>query len=533
MKKKLFVILTIIAGVFTVETSFAAVEKYECWSYKVNNGEVTITDCIDDTPGAMVIPDTIEGHPVTAIDSDAFFKCDRIKSLTIPGSITSIGSRAFSGCKKIESITIHEGVTDIGEAAFSGCDSLVEISIPNSVISMDGGVFAGCDMIKTITIPDGVQSIGKEMFKNCKRLEKVVLGKSCASVGEMCFDSCEALTSIEVDENNMHLSSLDGNLYSKDKTEFIQYALGKEDKTLIIPEGVTSVRSYSFWGNENIESVIFPKTIAYIGKKAFYGCNSLKIVSIACGNGTVIDEGAFRSCHYLKRVILGNGVASIGSGAFDFCSSIKSITIPDSVTSLGDHAFSSCENLKSVIIGDGITSIGADTFSQCIKLASITIPNSISFIGDYAFGSILGIDDVYYTGTEEQWKDIEIGVRNEELLESKIHYEYKPSAPVLEAECDAFGDSIGAYVSLGEDNSDVTIIGLFCNLNDKVLGVKTYCVTSEAQEAYLVATDLEEIKKVKIMIVDNVVTQNLINDTVTAEVTKEESDTDFRFVNGL
>ena len=65
-------ILKIIAGVFEVETSFAAVEKYECWSYKVNNGEVTITDCIDDTPGAMVIPDTIEGYPVTAIDSYAF-----------------------------------------------------------------------------------------------------------------------------------------------------------------------------------------------------------------------------------------------------------------------------------------------------------------------------------------------------------------------------------------------------------------------------------------------------------------------------
>lgn len=104
---------------------------------------------------------------------------------------------------------------------------------------------------------------------------------------------------------------------------------------------------------------------------------------------------------------------------------------------------------------------------------------------------------------------------------------------MLEVECDALEDSIGAYVSLGEDNSDVTVIGLFCNLNDKILGVKTYCVTSEAQEAYLAISDSGEIKKVKIMIVDNVASENLINDAVTAEVTKEESDTDFRFVKGL
>ena len=93
----------------------------------------------------------------------------------------------------------------------------------------------------------------------------------------------------------------------------------------------------------------------------------------------------YRSRSSIKSVTIPNSVTSIGDYAFFNCSSLASVTIPDGVTSIGDHAFEGCSSLASVTIPDSVTSIGGSVFYGCSSLASVTIPNSVTSIGDYAF----------------------------------------------------------------------------------------------------------------------------------------------------
>jgi hypothetical protein len=100
---------------------------------------------------------------------------------------------------------------------------------------------------------------------------------------------------------------------------------------------------------------------------------------------TSIGEQAFACCFNLASVTIPNSVTSIGNTAFALCNSLAAITIPDSVTSIGDSTFRRCSSLESVTIPDSVTSIGDSTFRECRSLESVTIPDGITGIGNYAF----------------------------------------------------------------------------------------------------------------------------------------------------
>ncbi|MCH5314369.1 MAG: leucine-rich repeat domain-containing protein [Eubacterium sp.] len=201
----------------------------------------------------------------------------------------------------IKTVEIQSGVTSIGDDAFFDCESLTSVAIPNSVISIGDYAFYFCTSLTSITIPNSVTSIG-----------------------DHAFWVCTSLTSITVDSNNKNYSSTNGVLYTKNKTELIQYPAGRTDASFTVPSSVTS-----------------------IGDGAFFYCE--RLTSIAIPNGvTSIGDDVFYSCERLTSITIPNSVTSIGNGAFSWCTSLTTVTMSNNVASIGNSAFYSCERLTSV-----------------------------------------------------------------------------------------------------------------------------------------------------------------------------------------
>ena len=185
---------------------------------------------------------------------------------------------------------------------------------------------------------------------------------------------------------------------------------------MVIPESITSINDYAFYGCTNLTSITIPDSVASIGTEAFCGCTSL--ISMAIGNSvTLIDYGAFKNCTSIASIALPDsvtwidryvfegctsltsinipdGVTNIDYCAFYGCTSLTSITIPNSVTSIGWSAFHGCTSIKSVSIGNGITIIYSNTFKDCASLENITIPDSVTSIGESAFSGCSSLTSI-------------------------------------------------------------------------------------------------------------------------------------------
>ena len=120
------------------------------------------------------------------------------------------------------------------------------------------------------------------------------------------------------------------------------------------------------------------------GRGTFSSCINLTSVTIP-GSVTVIGEDTFDNCSNLTNITIPNSVTSIGDFAFSRCSSLTNITIPDSVTSIGSSAFSGCSGLTSITVSNRVTRIEYNTFSDCSSLTNIIIPDSVTSIGQYVF----------------------------------------------------------------------------------------------------------------------------------------------------
>ena len=270
-------------------------------------------------------------------------------------------------------------VTSIGEYAFKGCHSLESIVIPDNVTSIHWLAFSSCDSLKSVTIPlTGISGIPRRNIKT-------VVITSGTSIGSYAFSGYSSLTSIT------------------------------------IPNSVTSIGECAFLGCSSLESITIPDSVTSIGEGAFSQCSSLESITIPDGV-TSIGRGAFQACYSLSSITIPSSVTSIGYAAFWECSSLRSITIPNSVTSIGGFAFRNCSSLTSITIPDSVTSIGDEAFGWCTSLTSITIPDSVTSIGYAAFYYCRLLKDVYYTGTEEQWKAIYIDGENDYLKNATIHY---------------------------------------------------------------------------------------------------------------
>ena len=454
-----------VADWFSTTAKAATNYTEEYLTYKVENGEATITDCDESLSGELVIPDTLGGYPVTSIGDGVFYECTGLTSITIPDSVTSIGSWAFEGCTGLTSITIPDsvtsisgcafwcctgltsitignGVTSIGDSAFNECTGLTSITIPDSVTSIGFSAFEDCTGLTSIIIPNSVTSIGSWAFEGCTGLTSVTIGNSVTSIGYYAFSGCTGLTKINWNAGSVSDfddSDLDrhDHVFSNAGTadEGIDVVFGDNVKSIpayafyectgltsiTIGNSVTSIGEYAFWGCTGLTSVTIPDSVTSIGEYAFWGCTGLTSITIP-DSVTSIGNDAFSGCTGLTSVTIGNNVTSIGGGAFYKCTGLTSITIPDGVTSIGEYAFWGCTGLTSITIPDSVTSIGNDAFSGCTGLTSVTIPDSVTSIGNWAFYGCNNLETVYYGGSEEQWNEISIGSGNACMENANIFF---------------------------------------------------------------------------------------------------------------
>ena len=208
------------------------------------------------TNTTYIIPDS-----VTSIGSFAFAFCKNLTSVIIPGSVKSIGNHAFYVCEGLTVITISEGVTSIGELAFAGCTSLASITIPESVTSIDSEAFTDCDNLATITIPDSVTGI----YCNA-------------------FDYTAYYNDSSNWENNVLY--IDNHLIDSER----DLADGYEVKA-----GTKTIAKAALSNYDNLTSLIIPESITNINEYAFYGCDNLTNIYyrglLSDWGNITIDEG--------------------------------------------------------------------------------------------------------------------------------------------------------------------------------------------------------------------------------------------------
>ena len=226
---------------------------------------------------------------VIAIGNNAFSSCSSLTSVVIGNSVTTIGDRAFSSCSGLTSVVIGNSVTTIGYQAFFSCSGLTSMEIPDSVISIDEGAFLGCYNLTSVVIGDSVTTIGNAAFAYCSSLTSIVIPASVNEIGYGVFAVCGSLLSIEVSGNNSIYKTIDGNLYTKDGTMLIQYAMGKTAAKFEISDNVTTIARNAFTGCDSLTSVVIPDSVTSIGEYVFASCNSLRSITF---NGTIAEWNA-------------------------------------------------------------------------------------------------------------------------------------------------------------------------------------------------------------------------------------------------
>ena len=336
---------------------------YETNDYKcrvMNNGNVEITWYKNQNAvTSLTIPATIAGRKVERIGEEAFYE------------------------KKIGTITVPEGVTYLGDKAFNGCTA------------------------KTIYLPSTVSVISESAFLKCANL-----------------------TCISVNTANKTYATVDGCLLNKAKTDFIICPAGKTKAT--VPNGVTSVRKYAFWKCDKLKTITFADSVKTIPDDTIYYCDAVETVNYGAGfnsevrwiidtcpkvkainvnkknktyssvDGVVYDKNKTILKYVPKaksKLTIPSTVTTIGDTSCHSNTALTSLYIPNNVKVIESYAFAHCDALKSVIFTNGLTEIKASAFQECTSLTSVSIPSGVKNIYGEAFMRCRNLSSVNISNT--------------------------------------------------------------------------------------------------------------------------------------
>ena len=467
-------------------TSIGSYAFYGCSSLKEVVLPESVTEIRSNAFYDCTMLKTINIDKITKLWSNVFTGCDSLESVILAEGLAYVSSGTFSDCKGLKSLTISSSVTSF-EEGFYGCTSLESIVVAdgNTVYSSQDGVLYNKDITTLIkfplnksvigfTIPDTVTEVEGNAFyghqkegeydKNgllivgewivgtkdivcenyeikvddsvthiadgifaIENLKSISVPKSITSIGIGAF-SGDNLTSISVNEENTAYSSEKGILYNKDKTELIQYPIGKTDEEIILADTVKKIGSRAFSYNKHLKKAELPGVeelgdfaLAYTDVEDVTLSPSLK----------KIGSWAFAWCEKLEKADLPEGVEYIGSQSFNQCKALKSIHIPKSVTFVGEYAFNNtniCDSTGSgkvyyhdnwlLYVGgyhdlSGSFEIKDGTVGICERalyyqpdITSVSIPLSVKYINESAFDGDGSLSEINYGGNKISWDKI-------------------------------------------------------------------------------------------------------------------------------
>ena len=352
-------------------------------------GSCTFSGCTH-LAGKFVIP-----YGITKVVNCMFFNCTDLTEVVIPDTVTEIGNLAFADCTGLKNIVIPDSVKEIGDSAFDGCTGLTDIIIGNSVTKIGRHAFYNCTGLTSILIPASVEILNNrwfpdwEVFKGCKNISIKV------AEGNPVFDSRDNCHAIIETKKNKLVVGFATTVIPATVVEIGEFAFkGVNIAEIFIHEGIKKIGDMAFEltgvncirvaeGNTVYDSrgdcnaiietgtnslvmgcskTIIPDTVTKINSFAFYGCSDLKEIVIP-DSVTEIDSYAF-SYSGLKSVVIGKKVKYIGEEALE-CGSLEAITFRGPAPKMSkdsggcENVFEDCKSVKVINVPVGKSGIYA------------------------------------------------------------------------------------------------------------------------------------------------------------------------------
>lgn len=445
-------------------------ESGDNFAWDVASGVLTIT-------GSGEMPSYTEGG---APWSD---RANEITKISIAEGMTSVGDYAFAGLNNVSSISLPTSLRILGKYTFKDCSGFWSCTIPEGVTTIGEGAFYNCTKMGSFTIPVSVTKIEKFAFTGTNLLWGSYAGSSAKWNDIAIGEGNEKLTaaSVTFDDDELTYTVAGDTLTISGTGDMRQFnsnnkpfSSASDVKKVVIEEGVTSVSEGAFnnawYDYPNLESISLPDSLTTIGQWAF---KDTKLTEVTIPKGiTDIGGYAFEGCYSLTRftvdpentvysndatgVLLSKDQTELVNIPFGMTGTY---TIPETVTRIQTDGISGGPGLKEVVITknvksyepgaitaswleslvfqEGMTELPesfAEGWGSCLALKSVTIPKSMTSIPSEVFKFCENLTDVYYGGTEEQWKQVTIGDDNDYLLNATIHYTTPTTEPTTPAE---------------------------------------------------------------------------------------------------
>lgn len=342
--------------------------------------------------------------------------------------------------------------------AFSGMNAFAdENDFKYSVVNGSAVITGYTGNDKKLDVPEKiggytVTGVDANTFFYAKELESINFPSTVTTISPSVFQGYVNIKEITVNDANKNYSSSDGVLFNKNQSTLLIYPKGNERASYSIPNTVSLISSFAFYGAENLTEIVIPnsvKTIEYyafesctalteitlpasvssVGHLAFYRCYALESITVDDANNSFSSENgvlfnnaktdliwypsaaentvytvsasvknigayAFDSAVNLTDVTLPDGLVKIGSNAFKNCTVLSEIIIPNTVSDVDSGAFHGCTALVSVKLPSALARINDDTFFNCINLVDVQIPSAVKSIGRHAFENCRSITEI-------------------------------------------------------------------------------------------------------------------------------------------